>query len=179
VSVAEKLSSESTRRFVECYDLYFSLVFSSVYSRVGNFHDAEDISQEVFLRLHDKIEEVNEPRKWIFGCLKNVVMDHYKKKSNSDLDIDVLLNDVTMGYVNGFRDARVIIKECLDQVLEESGYRDAAIFELVSMYGYTFRETARHLNMNYKQVIYRYRALAAKLLEKLRTRGISDPGDLL
>jgi len=179
VGVAEKLSSEGMKRFTECYDTYYSLVFSSVLSRTGNYDDSEDITQEVFIRLHDKIDEVEEPRKWVFGCLRNVVMDHYKRKHNRDVDIDVLLNDVSMGYVNGFREARVIIKDCIDQVFEEHGYRDAAIFELVAMYNYSFREAARHLNLNYKQVIYRYRNVAARLMEKLKEKGINEMGELL
>ncbi|PKL16248.1 MAG: RNA polymerase subunit sigma-24, partial [Spirochaetae bacterium HGW-Spirochaetae-5] len=48
MKLKDKLSDPGTDRFVENYDSYYSIVFNSIYSKTGNFHDSEDICQEVF-----------------------------------------------------------------------------------------------------------------------------------
>jgi hypothetical protein len=49
--------------------------------RIGNPADAEDILQEVFVRVHRKIGTLNEADKtapWLFRIARNVVIDHYR-----------------------------------------------------------------------------------------------------
>ena len=179
MNVRNKLSAPETELFIESYDSYYSIIFSTVYSKINNFHDAEDISQEVFIRFHDKIGEIENPRKWLFGCLRNAVFDHYKQKHHRDEDIDTIFDDIALGYVNGFRDTRMILKNTMDELFEETGNRDAPLFELIAVYNYSFAEAARHMNLNYKQARYRYKAVALKLSEKLREKGIERVEDLL
>ena len=119
MKLKDKLSDPGTDRFVENYDSYYSIVFNSIYSKVSNYHDAEDICQEVFIRFYDNMEEVENPRKWLFGCLRLVVFDYYKVKQKKDIDVDELFDDIGMGYVNGFRDSRMMIKQVIDDICSE------------------------------------------------------------
>lgn len=179
MNVRKSLSAPETGSFIESYDSYYSLVFSTVYSKVNNFHDAEDICQEVFIRFYDKMGEVENPRRWLYGCLRIVVLDYYKEKRHRDVDIDELFDDISMGYVNGFRDTRMMLKSVLDEILDEDGDRDSALFEMIAVYNYTFAEAARHLNLGYKQARYRYNTMASKLIERLKSRGVERIEDLL
>jgi RNA polymerase sigma factor (sigma-70 family) len=179
VNLKQTLSESKTLQFVENYDSYYSIVFSSIYSKVNNYHDSEDICQEVFIRFFNKIEEVDNPRKWLFGCLRIVVFDYYKEKQGKDLNIDELNNDIAMGYVNGFRDARLMIKQAIDEICNESGDRDASLFELVAVYNFSFVQASRHLNLNYKQARYRYKKFSEKVIEKLMEKGVRNIEDLL
>jgi len=179
VKLKEKLSDPGTDRFVENYDSCYSIIFNSIYSKVNNFHDAEDICQEVFIRYYDNLDEVQNPRKWLFGCLRLVVFDYYKVKQKKDIDVDELFEDIGMGYVNGFRDSRIMIKDVVDDLCNESGDRDASLFELVAVYNYSFVQASKHLNLNYKQARYRYNVFAQKVVEKLRDKGINNIEDLL
>jgi DNA-directed RNA polymerase specialized sigma24 family protein len=179
VNLKDKLSDPGTDRFVENYDSYYSIVFNSIYSKVNNFHDAEDICQEVFIRFYDRMEEVENPRKWLFGCLRLVVFDYYKMKQKKDIDVDELFEDIGMGYVNGFRDSRMMIKQVIDDICSESGDRDASLFELVAVYNYSFVQASRHLNLNYKQARYRYNVFAERVLGRLKEKGINNIEDML
>ena len=149
MKTGQKLSDTGIDQFVEHYDSYYSIVFSAVYSKVNNYHDAEDICQEVFLRFYFKREEIREPRKWIFGCLRIVVLDYYKSRSRSGVSAEELFDDIGMGYVNGFRDARILIHGALEEVFEGDEEGDAQLFELVAVYGYSFTEASRHLGLRY------------------------------
>ena len=179
MKLREKLSDPGIERFVENYDSYYSLIFNSIFSKVSNYHDAEDICQEVFIRFYGKMAEIENPRKWLFGCLRLVVFDYYKMKQKKDIDADELFDDIGMGYVNGFRDSRMMIKQVIEDICNESGDRDASLFELVAVYNYSFVQASKQLNLNYKQARYRYGVFADRVTEKLKEKGISNIEDLL
>ncbi len=179
VKLNESLSYPGKNRFIEVYDSYYSLLFSTVYSRVNNYHDAEDICQEVFIRFLDNFDKVENPRKWIFGCMRLVVFDHYKTKKKSAVNVDELFDDIGMGYVNGFRDARMTIRQAMDEICSERGDVDSSLFELVAVYNYSFVQASRHLKLNYKQARYRYNVFAGLVLQRLKEKGINNIEDLL
>jgi RNA polymerase sigma factor (sigma-70 family) len=175
------LADPKVENFNKLYDSFYSLVFSIVLSKVNNYHDAEDICQEVFLRFYGKLDEIDNPRKWLLGCLRIVVLDFYKQNKSNE-DIDAIFNDITMGYVNGFREARVIISQIIKKVSDESdedGSFDASIFNLIAIYNYSIVEASRHLKLNYKQTRYRYNRICEKIISRLREKGIKELGDLL
>lgn len=173
------LSDSLIKQFIRTYDAHYSVIFSSVYSRVNNYHYAEDICQEVFIRLYDKIEEVENPRKWLFGCLRIVVIDFYKRKYSRDIDIEELFDDIGMSYVNGFRDTRIMIKDVLDAVTDEEDGESVSLFELVAVYNYSLADAARHTGLSYKQARYRYNRITQKLAAGLKNKGINSIEDLL
>jgi len=179
VNFKRRLNAPETEQFIKSYDSYYSLVFSTIYSKINNFHDAEDICQEVFIRFYNKMDEVENPRKWLYGCLRIVVLDYYKEKRHKDVDTDELFDDISLGYVNGFRDTRMMLKHAMDEILDKHGDRDASLFEMIAVYNYTFVEAARHLNLGYKQARYRYSRMAEMLMEKLREKGVERLEDLL
>lgn len=185
MKVASTLDDPKLEKFNRFYDSFYSLIFSIVLSKVNNYHDAEDICQEVFLRFYRKLGEIEEPRKWLLGCLRIVVMDFYKLKNRSEEDIDALFNDISMGYVNGFREARIIISQIIEEVSDESdksdeeGGSDASIFNLIAINRYSIVEASRHLKLNYKQTRYRYNRICEKIISRLREKGIKELGDLL
>ncbi len=176
------LADPKVENFTKHYHLFYSLVFSIVYSRINNYHDAEDICQEVFIRFYRKLDEINNPRKWLLGCLRIVVLDFYKERNRGHEDLDSLLNDIDMGYVNGFKEARVVISRVIDEISDEcrgDEIGDDSIFQLVAVYRYSIAEAARHLKLNYKQARYRYNRICEKILSRLREKGIKELGDLL
>jgi RNA polymerase sigma factor (sigma-70 family) len=192
LKVTSLLADPKVDNFDKLYNTFYSLVFSVVQSKVSNYHDAEDICQEVFLRFYRKQDEIENPRKWLLGCLRIVVLDYYKQK-NSNEDIDTLFDDISMGYVNGFREARVVISQTIDEISneedeadkgagnaeEEEGGSDAVIFNLIAIYKYSFVEASKHLKLNYKQTRYRYNRICEKIMSRLREKGIKELGDLL
>ena len=179
MKLKDKLSNPRTEQFINNYDSFYSIIFNSIYSKVSNYHDAQDICQEVFIRYYNNLEVIENHRKWLFGCLRLVVFDYYKMKQRKDFDTDVIFEDIGMGYVNGFRDTRVMIKEIIDSLCDEYGDRDASLFELVAVYNYSFVQASRQLNLNYKQARYRYNVFAERVLGKLRDKGIHNIEDLL
>lgn len=49
---------------------------------------AEEIVEEVFLQLHSKWAEVNEPRAWLFRSVRNRAFNHLRKSRRETLNTD-------------------------------------------------------------------------------------------
>src|SRR5690606_36512333 len=52
--------------------------------RVGDEHAAEDLLQEVFLRVHSNLDNLKSRDRlhgWVFGIAKNLVVDYYRRKT--------------------------------------------------------------------------------------------------
>ncbi|HOS40831.1 MAG TPA: sigma factor, partial [Spirochaetota bacterium] len=102
------------REFAEAYNDLYPVVFGAVYSKVGNPEDAQDICQELFVKLYEKLETIENRRKWLYGALRLEVMAYYRKKKPDGVDIDEVFADVGLTFVNGFRDARIVISGAIE-----------------------------------------------------------------
>lgn len=77
--------------FEEVLELYNKMVYRLAYTRTGNYHDANDILQEVFLRYirYGKSFESEEHRKaWLIritlNCCKSMISSSWNKHRSSD-----------------------------------------------------------------------------------------------
>ncbi len=62
---------------------YLKPIYSFVYRYVGNKHEAEDITQEAFIKVWKNLKKFDQSRSfktWIFSIAKNTAIDFLKKK---------------------------------------------------------------------------------------------------
>ncbi len=62
---------------------YLKPIYSFVYRYIGNSQDAEDITQETFVRTWRNLRKFDQQKSfktWIFAIAKNTAIDHLKKK---------------------------------------------------------------------------------------------------
>jgi RNA polymerase sigma-70 factor (ECF subfamily) len=66
-------------------------------SRTATDADAEDLLQEVFLRIHQRLAELREPAKlqgWVYRIARNAVIDHYRlRRPHAPLEADFPVAD--------------------------------------------------------------------------------------
>jgi RNA polymerase sigma-70 factor (ECF subfamily) len=66
------------------FDLHYSTIFRYIYVRTGRVEDAEDLAQEVFVRMVgaiDRYEDRGAPfRAWLLRIAANLVRDHYRRR---------------------------------------------------------------------------------------------------
>ncbi len=164
-------------RFTEAYLDYYLLIYSVVLTKTGNADDAEDITQEVFLILYDRIGEVENTRKWLYGTMKNLILQYYQKKSNTKIDINEIFEDVSLAYVNGFRDTRIIINEAMENIDKDD--MDDLLLNMISIHDFSYSEVAEVTGLSKRQVGYKFNILTKKISEYLNRKGIADIEDLL
>jgi len=59
-------------------------LLSYIRPRVASFHDAEDILQEVFLRIHknrDRLNDVQNVPAWVYRIAANAISDYYRARA--------------------------------------------------------------------------------------------------
>ena len=98
-----RLIIERDQKTIEyVYSSYYKLVKYHVYEIVRNNEDAEELTQDVFIKVFDKIEQYNEKNSfatWIINIAKHTAIDHLRKK-RPDIeyvdDISLFINDIIM-----------------------------------------------------------------------------------
>ena len=83
VLIVEKARDGHRRSFEELISLFQQEIFRMIFNRTRSRLDAEDLTQEVFLRafknIH-KLENGNRFRSWLFGIAINCVRDFHRKR---------------------------------------------------------------------------------------------------
>lgn len=172
------LLDKKSSRFSELYSDYYPVVFATIRTKVDNITDAEDITNEVFMRFFENMDEVEDNRKWIFATLRNVVYEYYRKNKPS-YDIDTIFQDATLTFVNGFRDTRIIIDDALDNNENYGDEIDRLIFDMIAIQNFTYAQTGKQLGFTRNQVKYRYSLIVKRITEYLGQKGIKSLEDLL
>ncbi|MBQ2724674.1 MAG: RNA polymerase sigma factor, partial [Clostridia bacterium] len=80
---------------------HYRFIYSYVLSRVGNFHDAEDIVQETYLTAilkRDQFREQSSRRTWLCGIAENKVRQYIRRKAihaarTAELEDDIPVSD--------------------------------------------------------------------------------------
>jgi RNA polymerase sigma factor (sigma-70 family) len=171
--------NEKRKVFTEIYSDNYLIVFSAIYIRVANTDDAKDICQEVFFRFYQKLNEVENVSRWLFTALKLVVMEYYRRKGKDNVNIDDVLNDVGMTFINGFKDTRIIINEAIGEMSDVIDENEKIIFNLIAVHNFSYGETAREIGITRRQVEYRYTQMVKRILKYLEGKGIQRLEDLL
>ncbi len=84
---AERLSSDLEERVTEIFDLWRDPIYRYLWGVTGNSAEAEDLSQEVFLRLYSclqKGQQVDNARAWVFRVAHNLAVDQQRKSQPVD-----------------------------------------------------------------------------------------------
>lgn len=81
---------------------YWKRVFNIAYKFVARYDDAEDLTQEIFVKLFRSIATYDRRAKfetWLANVTRNLCIDHYRRRRREaqritgDIDLDVLTMD--------------------------------------------------------------------------------------
>jgi RNA polymerase sigma-70 factor (ECF subfamily) len=122
-------------------------------SRVGDRDLAEDLLQEVFLRLHERREPIGELERidaWLFRVARNVAIDHLRRRGALELDEHSEPSEEPR-MVDDEHATRVLSAWLSGQVAKlPPRYRE--VLELTEREGLSQREAADRLGLPYSTV---------------------------
>src|SRR5205807_3419180 len=83
----------------ELYDRYFDGIYRYAYTRIGHHADAEDLTEQVFLKMVDSIQSYR-PRKgagfssWLYRIAHNLLVDRYRRAGREPMELTDQVRDV-------------------------------------------------------------------------------------
>ena len=170
---------EISNQFDQLVRPHISALYKTAYKLTGSAHDAEDIIQDVLIKLYLKTSEilaVKELRPWLFRCVYNQFIDHCRKKQRYP-STDQNHNELAEGSIldrlispePGPQQLTVISEQC-DEVmaaLSSLGNEQRAMVVLHFIEGLTLDELAGIFNLPLGTVKSRLHRIKAQLKKYL------------
>src|SRR5258708_16546049 len=119
-----------------------------ILKRITDEHNAEDILQEVFLKIHARIDTLRDEEKlqsWMYQIARNVIADYYRQhKATVALSEALLLPEEPVVDDDVVKDLLPGVRRMVDSLPDE--YRQALL--LTEYEGLTQREVAEWLGLS-------------------------------
>ncbi len=171
-TLVQKAIGHDASAFGRLYDMHIDRVYRHIYYRVGNQADAEDLTQQVFLKAWQAIGRYKKMASpfiaWLMTISHNLVVDLYRTgKDRAYLEADLLADDSTLRPEQvteaGFQQQRL-----RRAVLQLSGNEQQVVI-LRFMEGFEFAEIASLLKKkegNVRVILHRALMKLRSILEK-------------
>lgn len=163
-----KAARQDPKVFGELYKLYVEQVFRYLFSRIGNVHEAEDVTAQTFLAAFesfDKFRQDGHFASWLFGIARNKAMDHFRRRDRSshiEVSSEIPVEDNTLASMIKTEQAEVLSK--IIQTLPEE---DRELLRLRFLADMSYPEIARFLHRNQDAVKKTTYRLLARLQSQL------------
>ncbi len=149
------------------YDNYSKVLYGVIFNGINNEEVAEDLLQEVFIKIWKNIESYDPARgrlyTWMINIARNSSIDYQRSKQNKkdikNQSIDNSLNDINKS--ENFEQKTDSIG--LKQLVASLPTNHKEIIDLVYFKGYTQDETSKELNIPLGTVKTRVRAAIGTL----------------
>ena len=159
-----RCQSHDEEAFQELVDSYRSRVASVAYKVLGNYMDAQDVTQEVFVKLHRRIGAFDPQKKfftWLYRLTVNAAIDFLRSKKRRLYDDSIderpeyfynlpvaEVNSVSLDY------ERQELRHLLKKMAGDLNPREKDIFILCDLHGFSADEVSDILDL--KKVTLRW-----------------------
>lgn len=182
-----QFQSGNVDAFQEIFDRYSARLINFAYRLLNSREEAEDIAQQVFLRIYRRKEsyKASRPfRPWIFSITSRLISNRLRDRTRQrTLSLDSLQHAEYQGSPAGFPDAPSALPEesleskqvaaAVRQALEELPESQRNVVLLAKFEGMSYDEIAQTLNLSLpsvKSLLFRARlALKKSLSTTLRS----------
>ena len=160
----------------ELFDSEESSLLRYAFSLTGRRAVAEEIVQEVFLRLHTQWDEVQSPRAWLYRSVRNRAFNHHRDNKREILSFDGR-DRQSVGSDDDTPDSRLLRRELsaeLRLIIEELADDDRQLVKLKYFQNLKYCDISAQTGLSIGNVGYRLHHILKGLAEKLRRLGIDD-----
>ncbi len=126
------LMETSTVAFNTLWDQMHSRLCWFVCSRISDGQDAEDLLQDIFLRIYDQSSSLRDPQRsesWMYQIARNRIIDHYRSRRNLvELPETLVADEAFENEASGDETVNHLVtylREAMDALPE--AYREALI----------------------------------------------------
>jgi len=152
-------------------NLYKGRVFSYAYRLVKNYHDAEDITFDVFIRCFKSLDsfDINRPfSTWLFSIAHNLVIDFFRKNKQEYEYIDEK-HAIADNFVQEFEKKRKFEK--IEKALAKLPPLDREIVILFHKEEHSYQEISEILKIPVSTIKIRLHRARKRLQELIQENG--------
>ena len=150
-------SDDDEEAFLKIYDEYWYKVFLIAYKRLGKRDVAEELTQDLFLKLWEKRHTLKPQNisSYLFVSIKNSVIDHI----HSGIVANKYLHFYkTFGELSSTNTQNIVEFDDLSQAIEKGllklPTKTQQVFKLSRLESWSLDKIARHLHLSEKTVGY-------------------------
>ena len=153
--------------FGELYKHYVDRVYRYLYSRIGNVHEAEDLTAQTFLAAFESFNRFRQDAhfaSWLFSIARHKIADYFRRRKNSPVTEEI--QDISVEKDPLFEVAQSEQVQALAAILPTLAEKERELLRLRFLAEMSFPEMARFLHRNesaLKKSLYR-------LLERLHNQ---------
>jgi RNA polymerase sigma-70 factor (ECF subfamily) len=155
----------------EIYQKHYLDVYRFLICFSGNQNDAEDLTQEVFIRVLNNLANFhsgNNLKTWIFSIAKHIAIDHYRKKRFSSIFKDsffkqIVSTDKKPNELLEENEIKRVVHEAISKL--KPHFRAVAILRGINEF--SIKETAEILRCNESKVKVDYHRALKDLKRKV------------
>ncbi|MGX1930159.1 RNA polymerase sigma factor SigZ [Flagellimonas sp. 2504JD4-2] len=128
---------------------YYKPLLGYINKRVNNTLDAEDLLQDIFLKLSQSdLEKIDNLKSWLYAVARNAIIDYYRKKKIELIELEQQFSAESMD------DASTVyeLSKCVQTFIEYLPEDYAQLLKLHEIEGLPQKEIAERLDMNYVTV---------------------------
>lgn len=172
----------SQKAFHQLYQMHYRKVYALCWRMLADKDSAEDVCQEVFVVLWQKINNFRGDSKfstWLHSVASNVVLGHLRKQKNWLQRVFSIEEQTSYAMpedaVVKLDDSSVL--EELDKHIAKLPERARLVFVLFAVEGYRHEEIAKMLNMavgSSKSQYHRAKTLLKKSLNEVAVVGVNN-----
>ncbi len=177
--IAQRLKQRDANAMAELYDKYGGLLYSVILRAVANQATAEDLLQETFLRIWNRIHTFDVERGrlegWIVTIARNRAIDYLRSLRSQPAESGTTLEDLEHSglFITKETEAdRLTRRKAVGAALERLNEEQREVLELTHFQGLTQTEIAERLHKPLGTV----KSLVRSALKILRTSAVEAGG---
>ena len=152
--------------FETIYEQFRGPLKAFITKRIHDEASAEDMVHDVFLKIHDRIDSLNEPEKlpaWIYQIARNSIIDSYRKRKQT-VDTSDSLSELEQNQVI---DTPEDLNRVVQSMVEKLPTQDKEALILSDFQGVKHSEIARRLGISLSGAKSRVQRARKKLKDLL------------
>ena len=142
--------------FDKLFELYHKRIFCFARALLKNKEDAEEIVQDVFVRVWQKRQDIKEHlnfKSFIFTITYNLVVDRFRDRIKDEKIREALANETIESTFNVEQDIDYTqLNDMVRETIEALPPQQKTVYKMSRTYGLTHREIAIRLNISVNTV---------------------------
>ncbi len=168
--IIDRAKNGDIRAFEEIYMTYSGMVFNTALRFLNNRDDAEDITQEVFVRLYEKLNGFkykSSLKTYIYRMAVNMAINRYRQKKRSNRNL--ALKTAIVRDSDAFKMRQVEAKNIIEYALSFLPEDQRICIILRELEGLSYEEIAQVLNIKLNTVRSRLARARTSLASALKS----------